>query len=278
MRLSHLYLTAALAVALVGCDALDTAAPSAERGYAGTSASHTDIEFTGPVTYVGELSAGATEGEINGISDDITDGDLYRFCTVPGEPFTIRVLRLDGGLDPALRVYDRTGDTAEDFEDAAFASSYDVLEPNVPGPFFDPQLTIDPEVTQAFAGGGPFTLAVFGQQSESNDLYSYRIEAEGVIPCDGDGDGVPDAEDAFPDSDLSPTVVIDGNDTGVTNQLLATGATFNDLIGACADDAANHGEYVACVAGLTNGWVADDLISGRDKGRIMQAAAQAEIP
>ena len=98
--------------------------------------------------------------------------------------------------------------------------------------------------------------------------------------CDPDDDngGVPDASDTFPKSNVDPRVVIDGNDTGVDNQVLPSGATFNDLIGVCADNAQNHGKFVSCVSHLTNGWRASGLISGREKGRIGSAAAQARIP
>ncbi|WP_412063067.1 thrombospondin type 3 repeat-containing protein [Rubrivirga sp. IMCC45206] len=95
---------------------------------------------------------------------------------------------------------------------------------------------------------------------------------------DDDNDGVSDDDDAFPFSDLGPTVIVDGEDSGVGNQLLPTGATFNDEIGACAADAANHGGFVSCVSALTNTWKDAGLISGRDKGRIMRAAAHSDLP
>ncbi|MEE2899093.1 MAG: hypothetical protein VX815_11585, partial [Gemmatimonadota bacterium] len=42
--------------------------------------------------------------------------------------------------------------------------------------------------------------------------------------------------DAFPVSNLDATVNIDGCDTGVVSQLLPNGATFNDWIGAAAEN------------------------------------------
>ncbi len=95
---------------------------------------------------------------------------------------------------------------------------------------------------------------------------------------DDDGDGVPDEEDDCPDSDLSSTIVIDGCDTGVENQLLGDGCTLADLIGQCVGAAVNNELFVCCVAHLTNDWKQDGLISGADKGAIQSCAAQAEIP
>ncbi len=95
---------------------------------------------------------------------------------------------------------------------------------------------------------------------------------------DSDGDGIPDDEDECPDSDLSETVVIDGCDSGVTNYLFDNGCTISDLVGTCADDASNHGQFVSCVAHLTNELKRDGIISGREKGKIQSCAARADIP
>ncbi len=95
---------------------------------------------------------------------------------------------------------------------------------------------------------------------------------------DTDGDGIPDDEDACPDSELSLTVVIDGCDSGVENMLFDDGCTMADLIAECADGASNHGGFVSCVAELTNEWKQQGIISGQEKGAIQSCAAQADIP
>ena len=96
---------------------------------------------------------------------------------------------------------------------------------------------------------------------------------------DSDGDGVIDDCDACPDSDMGDTIVIDGCDTMVTNLVLGDdGCTMADQIAQCAEDATDHGEFVCCVAHLTNEWRADGVITGRQKGRIQRCAAQADIP
>ncbi len=60
---------------------------------------------------------------------------------------------------------------------------------------------------------------------------------------DTDGDGVPDANDRCPASDLRPTVTIDGCDTGLGNRLVA-GCTAMDVFLDCAervDPCGKHG-------------------------------------
>ena len=101
-------------------------------------------------------------------------------------------------------------------------------------------------------------------------------------PPDADGDGVPDGEDDFINSDLSPTVVVDGCDSGVANVLLSNGATMNDLIGEAVDKivaaGGNHGQVVKAVSVLTRGWwKTDGIISGRDHGKITSCIARTDF-
>jgi len=100
--------------------------------------------------------------------------------------------------------------------------------------------------------------------------------ANGTNPdnADTDGDGVDDGDDAFPLSNLSTTVLVGTCDSGVGNQVLASGASFNDLIGDL--DPANHGAYVGAVSAYANEWKKDGLISGRDKGKITSCAARSD--
>jgi hypothetical protein len=95
---------------------------------------------------------------------------------------------------------------------------------------------------------------------------------------DDDNDGIPDVDDAFPMSNMDDTVVIDGCDSLVPNQVLDDGSAFNDLIGVCADDATNHGEFVSCVSHLTNEWKKDGLITGKQKGEIQGCAGGSSLP
>jgi hypothetical protein len=95
---------------------------------------------------------------------------------------------------------------------------------------------------------------------------------------DSDGDGCLDFEDPHPFSDLSATVVIDGCDSGVANVFPVPCSTMADLLADCAAHSANHDEYVDCVAHLTNGWVAEGLITGRQKGKIQSCAGMSSLP
>ena len=99
-----------------------------------------------------------------------------------------------------------------------------------------------------------------------------------TAPADSDGDGIPDDEDACPDSDLADTIVIDDCDSGVFNLLFDDGCTMSDLIAECAEDAANHGQFVSCVSQLTNEWKSAGLINGHEKAMIVVCAAQSDIP
>lgn len=154
--------------------------------------------------------------------------------------------------------------------------------------------------------GAPITISVFGDGGVllgtaihpaggtffgvQTDATITRVSvAAGSIPVydnlqfgkgfiDTDGDGIPDDEDACPESDLSPTVVIDGCDSGVDNSLGADGCTISDLIGECAEGVRNHGQFVRCVSHLTNDLKKAGVITGAEKGAIMSCAGQADIP
>jgi predicted outer membrane repeat protein len=106
----------------------------------------------------------------------------------------------------------------------------------------------------------------------------YDIGADEYVVSDTDGDGIPDDEDACPFSNLSDTVVIDGCDSNVDNLLFDDGCTISDLISQCAEDADNHGEFVSSVSHTTNYLKKIGKISGNEKGKIQNCAANADIP
>jgi hypothetical protein len=99
-----------------------------------------------------------------------------------------------------------------------------------------------------------------------------------AFSSDDDEDGVPNDQDQCPHSDLSPTVVIDGCNSRVTNTLFATGCTISDLIAECAKGASNHDEFVTCVASLTNDLKKAGTITRQQQGAIQSCAGQANIP
>jgi len=91
---------------------------------------------------------------------------------------------------------------------------------------------------------------------------------------DGDGDGLPDACDACPESDLADTLTVNECETGVANQPVADGCWMSDLLAECAVEAANHGQFVSCVANLTDEWKRAGLLTGQEKGRVQRCAAR----
>lgn len=119
----------------------------------------------------------------------------------------------------------------------------------------------------------PITKLILG--TPSNVVVLDNV-AFGNPIIDTDGDGYPDDEDSCPESNLSATVVISGCDSGVRNLLLEDGCTISDLIAVCAANASNHGQFVSCVAHLTNDLKKDGLISGKEKAAIQRCAAQSK--
>ena len=107
-------------------------------------------------------------------------------------------------------------------------------------------------------------------------VYDNLQFGKGVI--DTDGDGIADDDDACPNSDLSATVVIDGCDSGVDNTLGTDGCTLSDLFGMCVEGSKNHGQFVSCVAHLTNDLKKAGIITGAEKGAITSCAGQADLP
>lgn len=94
---------------------------------------------------------------------------------------------------------------------------------------------------------------------------------------DSDGDGVINDCDECLDSGLEMTIIVDDCDTGVANIMLGDdGCSMADRIAECADGASNHGEFVSCVAHVSNEWEQRGLIDRWEKGRIQRCAAQAD--
>jgi hypothetical protein len=97
-----------------------------------------------------------------------------------------------------------------------------------------------------------------------------------VCDADDDNDGVADDVDAFPHSDLRPTIFVGDCDTGVPNDhVFPNGGNFNDQIAQCGASSSNHGELVSCVTQLANDWQTNGLIINQDRNPIMNCASQA---
>lgn len=106
------------------------------------------------------------------------------------------------------------------------------------------------------------------------DLTRPQLRDVGWYP-DGDLDGVADdAGDQCLASNLQPTVVIGGADTGVPNTFFTNGCTIRDLVAQCRVGARNHGAYVSCSAHLLNSLSDAGFITGAQKGAIQSAVAR----
>jgi dockerin type I repeat protein len=102
-------------------------------------------------------------------------------------------------------------------------------------------------------------------------------DREILLSSDFDGDELLDFDDTCPNSDLQPTVVINGCDSEVPNTF-SNGCTISDKVAECANGATNHGQFVSCVSHLTNDLKKAGTITGQQKGAIQNCAAQANIP
>ena len=101
----------------------------------------------------------------------------------------------------------------------------------------------------------------------------FECDVPTCAPPDTDGDGIADPEDACPDSDIRPTIVVeDGFDTGVANDLLEDGCSLSDLIAiqlAESDDVPS----AAAVVGLLLEMRQQGLISGGEMGALLRGIA-----
>jgi len=94
--------------------------------------------------------------------------------------------------------------------------------------------------------------------------------------ADKDLDGLADANDACPASNVGSSVVVGGINTGVSNVMFANGCTINDTIAQIFAGANNHGGFVSGVAHLLDSLVAHGTISDAEKDRIQSAAARTK--
>lgn len=219
-----------------------------------------------------------TGGACTVIFDDNADtpgridyaGDADCFTFVPSsisDPITVRVTSLSSGMDPLLTIYDHTGTSQ--------IVQVDLLTSGSPSS----GVVVTVAAADLDAAGLVFVVQHIDPTATTGGYaVSAGVPLTSDAPPDGDGDGMPDDIDACPNSDLSPNVVIDGCDSGVTNHLLIDGCTISDLVDQCAENASNHGEFVSCVSHLTNDLKKDGIISKKEKGKIQSCAAQADIP
>ena len=166
----------------------------------------------------------------------------------------------------------------------AFSSVFNDLTPGFPTDGVPWSVTTllgrgEVNIIEQPSAGNDFTMVVEIDDNPFGGSRFYGIRLSPVSePPDSDGDGIPDDEDSCPESDLSTTVLIDDCNSEVDNTFFEYGCTISDLISECADGAVNHGNFVSCVAHLTNDLKKDGVITGSEKDAIQSCAGQADIP
>ena len=72
-------------------------------------------------------------------------------------------------------------------------------------------------------------------------------------------------------------VIIDGCDSGVPDTVAPGGLTISELVADCAEEATNHGQFVSCMARVTNDLKKNGIITGQQKTALQSCAAQADF-
>ncbi len=83
--------------------------------------------------------------------------------------------------------------------------------------------------------------------------------------------------------DYNQTIIITDSkgkvyDTGIIDRVLPDGSKISDKIQECIQNARNHGDFVSCMAHLTNYLRKNGFITEKEKGILMNIAARADIP
>jgi len=234
------------------------------------------------LTYKGQLCGDvitATHATTHSIANSAL-WDYYYFEGNAGDEISISVPRTSENMDTAFSLFE--GTTTENseiniFDGGANMTFLEFKDDEVPNPYNscwkDSEL-----INYILPNTATYTLAVFDFLSCGEPL-TYEITTIGIA-CekDTDDDGCMDSVDPHPNSNQDATVVIGGCDSGVTNVFVTNCSTMVDLITDCANEATNHGDFVSCVAHLTNEWKETGFISGKEKGKMQSCAGQSSIP
>ena len=248
------------------------------------------------IEYTAELCPDTpVEATCGGRFDNIDNFEFFHFRAEEGATITINVDRVSCDFDGGMTLYKNNEDDAIDVSTVGvrwrnqfgngggrdmrlLTLNDDTNEPECGGCGEDPEITYEIQET------GTYTVAVYrtGPCDDSQDN-TFEITVSGSLEgddcvADSDGDGIPDDEDEYPESDTQPIITIDGCDSGIDNIDLGDGAFMMDKINECAENAKNHGAFVSCVSSLTNDWKKEGLISGNQKSDITGCASSANIP
>lgn len=111
-----------------------------------------------------------------------------------------------------------------------------------------------------------------------NDLTFELLRDIGWRFPDADGDNVVDDEDCNPNSDLRPTVIIGGRDTGVPNTLTKNGCTIADLLAQIAPPTRrDNSAFINGVAQLISDLLAQGIITDTQRDAIMNVAVRTRF-
>ena len=209
-------------------------------------------------------------------TDGLTDPEEILYGTDPGNPDTDGDGVNDGdevaaGTDPtAPDVSDVDGDGVPDDEDAF---------PNDPNEATDTDSDGTGDNGDAFPNNPNETADTDGDGTGDNGDAFPNDPNEAN---DTDSDGVGNNSDACLSTDLGAGVTVGGLDVDIENIFFAaSGCSTGDLVEEMVFDCSNsrnHGQFVSCVAKGTNSLKAMGVITGKEKGLIQRAAAEADIP
>jgi calcium-activated chloride channel regulator 3/4 len=197
--------------------------------------------------------------QVAGRIDVAGDVDCFRIAGIDTKKgLVVRVARLGLGMVPVLKVYKADGKTlvaTGNVENAASEGGYVFL--NLTKAALDPTGVMVATVANADGAAGGGIYSVSAGPSVVSD-----------VRPDTDGDGLRDDKDKCTTSDLRPTLVINGFDTGVKNTLLRDGCTLADRVARCESVLEDHGNFPRCVAKLVMDWLMQGHLSGRDASAI----------
>ncbi len=100
----------------------------------------------------------------------------------------------------------------------------------------------------------------------------------GTTVADADMDGVADADDACPSSNIAATVAINGCETGVVNGIDVDGCSLSDRIASCGAGNPSRWAFVQCVTALCDSLVAHGELSSAERNAIVSCASAYGLP
>ena len=123
-------------------------------------------------------------------------------------------------------------------------------------------------------GIGPLAdFQTFSFGPDFSNLVRVEVPTDGysldnlVISLDGDGDGVPDDQDACPNTE--PGAVVDEHGCSIAQLVPCSGPTTGGRW-------KNHGQYVSNVAGTVEDFLAERRVTQTEKEAIIEAAARSD--